>query len=69
MNLKEIVNRPDRLPLETSECVFVIKEYIKIRKKVDIKLSSSPSMTDLPLMGKMTTFAICWLREHPEQLN
>ncbi len=33
MNLKEIINRDFSEPISQEECLFVLYEYIKIRKK------------------------------------
>lgn len=68
MNLKEIVNRDDRKPVSQNECLFVIKEYIKIRKGVDVdprietRLGRMKTILDLQLMSQMATHAIGWLK-------
>lgn len=37
MNLEEIINRPDDQQIAVQEAAFVIEQYIKERKGVDIK--------------------------------
>jgi hypothetical protein len=61
MDLKEIVNRPDDKPIEQDEALFVINEYIKIRKGRYVSFSISNPM-HVGLMVQMACVAINWLR-------
>lgn len=68
MYLKEIVNRPNEMPIEQDEALFVIKEYIKARKgvdtnpKVETKLGTFHTMIELDLMIDMLNYAVGWFR-------
>lgn len=70
MNLKEIVNRHDSIPIQQDEAFFVISEYIKIRKGVDVqprienRFGSLHAVAQVQLMGNMLIHAICWLKEN-----
>lgn len=68
MNLKEIVFRKDEVPIDTEESLFILKEYIKIRKNlsVDMNISNRRGMIgitqELNLMGQMFCYAVGWLK-------
>ena len=64
MNLQEIVNRDNSYPITQDECLFVIKEYVKIRKNVDIipALNLFNLRNEIELMTKLANNAIHWLR-------
>jgi hypothetical protein len=68
MNLKEIVNRPDNYVIDQSEALFVIKEYVKARKGVDIEpvinTTNGKIYTGMELqkMTEMATHAVGWFR-------
>lgn len=68
MDLKEIVNRPDNYTITQDEALFVIKEYIKIRKNVDvnptidIRSGKMKVIMELKMMIEMVTYAVGWLR-------
>ena len=67
MNLKEIVFRSDKLPITQDESLYVIKEYIKLRKGVDVNPTINTSnemvaMAHLQIMTRMVRYAIGWLR-------
>lgn len=70
MNLRDIVNRPDGYPIDQDEAVFVIEQYVKIRKGKEIKgyietnYGALNTSKELNLMMKMSTHAICWLRDY-----
>ena len=74
MNLKEIVNRPDTMLISIEECLFVIKEYIKIRKDVDINPIIDGSgggigvFTQLQKMTQIVVPAFAWLRSNQHLL-
>ena len=36
MNLKEIINRDFSEPISQEECLFILHEYTKIRKNIEI---------------------------------
>lgn len=62
MNLKELIKRNERLSVE--ESLFVIKEYVKIRKGVDIVPVLDPMLMSRFLMNQLTDYAINWLRSN-----
>lgn len=68
MNLKEIVFRDYSKPITQEECIFVIREYIKTRKGVDVKprlktnFGEFGAIHELSLMIDMTNHAISWFR-------
>ena len=68
MDLKEIVNRPDNYAITQEEVLFVIKEYIKIRKNVDVnptidvRSGNMKAIMELQMMIEMATYAVGWLR-------
>lgn len=64
MNLQEIINRNDSYPITQDECLFVIKEYVKIRKNVDITpvINMFNPIQEVELMAKLANIAIHWLR-------
>jgi hypothetical protein len=70
MELKEIVFRDGRLPVEQDEMLFVIKRYIKARKDVDINPEIDTSfggfnvLRELTLATKMFIYAVGWFREN-----
>ena len=47
--------------MTTNESLFVIQQYVKIRKGVDIVPRAN--VIGLQLMGQMTTHALCWLKQ------
>ena len=69
MNLKELVNRDDSNPLYQKECLFILKEYIKIRKDFELdpyinySRGDMVALMEMQNMVKMTTYAIGWLRD------
>lgn len=62
MNLKELIKRNERLSVE--ESLFVIKEYVKIRKGVDIVPVLDPMLMSRFLMNQLTDYAVNWLRSN-----
>ena len=38
MQLGEIINRPNRSLYEQGELIYVVQQYIKIRKGIDVKI-------------------------------
>lgn len=74
MNLKEIVNRPNEAPIQQHEAYFVIKEYVKARKGVDInptidtRLGVFSANMEIKLMHKLLDYAIAWFRENPTKI-
>ena len=70
MDLREIINRPDDVPIEEEESYFVIREYIKIRKgknvnpRIETRFGHIYSMQECHLMLNMLNYAIIWLREN-----
>lgn len=75
MDLKEIVNRPDGTPIEEQEAYFVIKEYVKARKDVDIqpqinaRMGQIQAMFEVNLMHQMLSYAIAWFKENPDEFK
>jgi len=67
MNLKEIVTRDKRIPVIEDECLFVIKEYIKERKGIDvnpvINLDTS-LMLQYQIMNRLFLCASNWYLEN-----
>jgi len=70
MDLKEIINRPNEAPIEENEACFIIKEYIKTRKGVEVnpiietRLGNTYAMREVGLMNKMLDHAIEWFKEN-----
>lgn len=70
MELQELVNRDLRDVMSQGKCLFVIKEYIKTRKGVDVSPKievGQPSVfvyQELKLMNYMCNHAINWFREN-----
>lgn len=68
MDLKEIVFRGDKYPISQDEALFVIREYVKARKGVDIiptpnkQFGMAYYARELSLMSNMATQAISWFR-------
>lgn len=66
MNLQEIINRPINSLITNKECLFVIKQYIKTRKGVDVdpelnfQNGTMTSIKEISLMKEMTATAIQW---------
>jgi hypothetical protein len=75
MNLKEIVFRSDKTPIQQEESLFLIKEYIKARRGVDVnpeidtRFGYLGSYNEIRLMHEASISAIIWFRENPEYLN
>ncbi len=75
MNLVEIVNRKDNHNLSDDEALFVIKEYVKIRKGVEItpiiekRLGKAYAMIQLNMLFEMASLAIFWLKENKFNKN
>lgn len=65
-NLQEIINRPNEVAIEEGEAYFVLKEYVRIRKGVDIepKIDFNLGFSEVEIMQKMLNCAIAWLKEH-----
>ena len=71
MNLKEIVYRSEQKAITQEECLFVIKEYVKIRKGVEITPYITPprgfnafkTVDELKLMTNMVNHACGWLED------
>ncbi len=70
MNLKELIDRPNETPIQEDEAYFILREYIKIRKGVDIspRLSSifgrMGATIEVQIMHNMLDYAIAWLKEN-----
>lgn len=70
MDLKEIVNRNPKIPVEQEECLFVIKEYIKIRKNVEVepmidtRWGMINTNLELTRMMQMFNHATAWLKSN-----
>lgn len=62
MNLNELIKKNERLSIE--ESLFVIKEYIKIRKGVEIVPVLDPMLMSRFLMNQLTDYAVNWLRSN-----
>ena len=65
MNLQEIINRPDNHPKQLNEVLFVIREYVKERKGVEINPIIPPSNLSifaLKLAEQMMLDALVWYR-------
>ncbi len=73
MNLEEIVNRTDALPIEQHEALFVIKKYLKAFAGVDVEpfIEGGGALHILSQVKKMTSMSrdyIAWFRERPHLL-
>lgn len=68
MDLKEIAFRSPNAPIEQEECLYVVKQYVKIRKgvdinpKIDTKFGRIGIERELYIMLLMSNIAINWLR-------
>ena len=77
MNLKEIINRDFSEPIFQEECLFVLYEYIKIRKNIEINpiiniTSIKGQLTilhQIQEMIKLTNTAIIWYRNNPDKIS
>tara|TARA_R110000851_G_scaffold305835_1_gene463989 strand:- start:6050 stop:6274 length:225 start_codon:yes stop_codon:yes gene_type:complete len=74
MELKEIVERDINAPIDQDEALFVLKEYVRVRKGRDINptiITNMPAIfiiQQLELMSKMTLHAIVWFRDNPNKI-
>jgi len=74
MDLKEIVNRDLDLPLTQEESLFVLKEYVKVRKGQDINpviIMDMPTpfiIRQLEIMASLTFYAIMWYRTNSDKI-
>jgi hypothetical protein len=80
MELKEIVNRSNNIPIQEEEAMYLTKEYVKVRKGVDV----NPNLTDdlavihtkngielvnqITIMHHLVNCAIGWFRNNPNVL-
>lgn len=70
MDLKEIINRPLTQPMQQDESLFVLNEYVRIRKNVNISpvlLQTNVRFYNeqqLKMMSDMVTVALAWLKEN-----
>ena len=74
MNLKQLISQSDHIPLEQKECFFIIEQYIKARKGVDVRVGISPFDVfrinhKLRLMIHMTNIAIAWFKQNIDKIN
>ena len=77
MNLKEIITRDFSETITQEECLFVLHEYIKVRKNIEVNpiidiISIKGQLTILPQMQKMielTNAAIMWYRNNPDKIS
>ena len=69
MILSEIVNRPDDQPINQPEAMFVIREYVKIRKGIDIDTRIETGYgnfiveSEVRLMVQMVNVAVVWFKQ------
>lgn len=77
MNLKEIINRDFSETITQEECLFVLHEYIKVRKNIEVNpiidiISIKGQLTILPQIQKMielTNTAIIWYKNNPDKIS
>ena len=75
MDLKEIVNRPNRAVLQEDEAYFVLQEYIRIRKnrkitpRIDYSRGTMKAMKETQLLNHMLVHATQWFKENPESIT
>ena len=75
MDLKEIVNRPIETMMEEEDAYLVLKEYVKVRKGVDIQpkigviFGRFGAMHEVNLMHQMLCEAIGWFRQNPDKMK
>ena len=71
MNLLEIINRDESVPITQDEALYVIKEYVKIRKGVDIKpiINFFSPFSEIKLMNLMLIDAKSWLKLNPKEIK
>lgn len=70
MDLKEIINRPITESIDQDESCFVIKQYLRIRKNINVnpipesRLGRNKFISEISLMSEMTNHAIVWFKEN-----
>jgi len=69
MNIKEIVNRPEHLPIDETEACYLIEEYVKAKKGVSIKAYIEKEygvlhlQKEYALMSKMLPYAVAYFKQ------
>lgn len=75
MNLKEIIKRSHSQLMQQHEAFFVIQQYIKARKGVDVQPTIDQRMgmfsvtKDIQYMHEMLTYAVEWFRENESEID
>ena len=75
MDLEEIVNRNTNIQIEQAESLFVIKEYVRIKKGIHINpviFINVPQIflvKQLKMMAAMSLHAIMWFKMNPNQIT
>lgn len=77
MELREIVNRPDNIPVDEKEMVYVVEQYIHIRKQVKVNVqpgrqvfggqvfvTQNSYMQDISKLVAAHAYACTWLRNN-----
>ena len=68
MDIKDIVNKPDTYEFSQDEMIFVISEYIKDRKGIEVKPRINTSfgqfvtMNELNIMNHLFNYALNWYK-------
>jgi hypothetical protein len=71
MDLMSIVNRDERLPVEQSEVLYVIQQYIKARKGIKVTPYINPNMgiinlqLEVSAMNQAFLIAQSWFKQNP----
>jgi septum formation topological specificity factor MinE len=71
MDLMNIVNRDERLPVDQSEVLYVIQQYIKARKGIEVTpyINSNMGIINLQLevsaMNQAFLIAQSWFKQNP----
>ena len=70
MEIQEIVQRPDNLPISEEEAMFLITEYIRVKKGVKVNMHIEKRYgifgmeREYSLMAKMLPYAVSYFREN-----
>lgn len=68
MNLYNLIQQDISTPLSMQECLFILKQYINIRKGIDVNPVINKNLfhvqNEVTLMHYMTTHTIIWFKNN-----
>jgi hypothetical protein len=67
MDLEELINRPDTEVIYEQEAIFVVEEYLRVRKGRSVRINPCDSPFQYKLLVKALSHAVAWFR--CERLN